>query len=269
MATLRVASYNLRGLRDDTDAAARVVRAIDPDVLLVQEMPRHPLSSYRIAGFARACGLLWSGRGFRLGETTLMTNLRVIATDSQDRQLPVSGRIGTPQGILRSYSWSQVTVPGRTPVTVVSMHLPLVAEDRLAHVERVLADLWPGDAAPHTPSPSGGTTSDKGTSPDDRSADAASPDPVLEESTPRLVIGGDLNESVDGPAWSVLGERLRLATPDQPTFPAARPNRRIDAIFASTGLGVIDAAVAGAPELAEADLATATDHLPVWVDLEV
>ena len=43
--SLRVASYNVRDLKDDVDAAARVVRAIDPDVLCLQEVPRHPFSA--------------------------------------------------------------------------------------------------------------------------------------------------------------------------------------------------------------------------------
>ena len=50
---LRVASYNLRGLKDDPRSAAAVVRAVDPDVLLLQEVPRYPGSSYAIAALAR------------------------------------------------------------------------------------------------------------------------------------------------------------------------------------------------------------------------
>jgi len=45
---LRVASYNLRDFKDDAQAAARVVRAINPDVLCLQEVPRHRLSAHRI-----------------------------------------------------------------------------------------------------------------------------------------------------------------------------------------------------------------------------
>jgi len=58
---LRVASYNLRDFKEDSDAAVRVVRAINPDVLCLQEVPRHVLSSYRTASFAARCGLYWSG----------------------------------------------------------------------------------------------------------------------------------------------------------------------------------------------------------------
>ena len=40
MSTMRVASYNLKDFTLDRHAAARVVRAIDPDVLCLQEVPR-------------------------------------------------------------------------------------------------------------------------------------------------------------------------------------------------------------------------------------
>src|SRR5690606_11172167 len=79
---VRVASYNLRGLGDDAAAAAQVVRALDPDVLLLQEVPRHPGSSYRISAFARACDLLWSGRTRLLSRTAVLTSLRVVASDA-------------------------------------------------------------------------------------------------------------------------------------------------------------------------------------------
>ena len=46
---LRVATYNLRGLKDDKAAAAAVVRAIDPDVLLLQE--KSPSLSPPFLGF--------------------------------------------------------------------------------------------------------------------------------------------------------------------------------------------------------------------------
>ena len=47
-----MASYNVRDLKDDVAAAAGVVRAIAPDVLCLQEVPRHPFSGHRVAEFA-------------------------------------------------------------------------------------------------------------------------------------------------------------------------------------------------------------------------
>lgn len=230
--TLRVASYNLRGLRDDPAAAAQVVRAIDPDVLLLQEVPRHPLSSYRISAFARACELLWSGRTRFLSESAVLTSIRVIATDTVDRGLPVGGgrvrRLAHP----RNYSACRVHRPGGGAVTVISVHLPLDQEERVAHTRQVLTEL--------------------------------AADPAL--SAGPFVIGGDLNESAAGPAWALLGEGMRAVTPESPTFPAARPQHRIDAVFVSTEVAVLDGP---GVDLDPALLRRASDHLPVWVDLDL
>lgn len=228
---IRIASYNLRGLKDDAAAAAAVVCAIDPDVLLLQEVPRHPLSGWRIAGFARRCGLVWSGRTRRLSGTSLMTSRRVVATRAVDHKLPVA-RWANP----RSYTAAQVHVPGERAVTVVSLHLSLLDDERVAHTTQLLAEVAGrgvgSEAMVDTP----------------------------------LVIGGDLNESLEGRAWRLLGERLVLATPEAPTFPSARPHRWIDAIFAGAGVTVLPHSDI---ELDRAMLAAATDHLPVWADIEV
>lgn len=226
-ARIRVASYNLRGLKDDAAAAVEVVRRVDPDVLLLQEVPRHLFSGCRIARFARRCGLRWSGRTRRLSGTGMMTSRRLESTDSVDRKLPVA-RLANP----RSYTVAQVRVPGGSDLTVVSIHLSLLADERVRHAALVLEEL--------------------------------AADPVLADGP--FVIGGDLNESSEGRAWRVLGEHLGLASPDTPTFPAAGPKRWIDAIFASPGLTVLPhQEVTLEREL----VAAATDHLPVWIDLEV
>lgn len=223
---LRVASYNLRGLKDDARAAAAVVRAVDPDVLLLQEVPRYPGSDYAISAFARRSGLLWSGRTRLVSGTGLMTSLRVRSTDSQDRRLAVGLRENP-----RSYTVATVEAVGLAPVTVVSVHLSLKEEQRVDHARTVLAELA---AAP-----------DLGNGP--------------------LVVGGDVNEDGSGPAWGVLAGALTEVADDRPTFPAQRPHRRIDAIFARGHR----AATPGDPQLLEgAPVAQASDHLPVWVDLQ-
>lgn len=228
---IRVASYNLRGLKDDAVAAATVVRTLDPDVLLLQEVPRHPFSGWRIAGFARRCGLRWSGRTRRLSGTSLMTSDRVVATNAVDRRLPVA-RWANP----RSYTTAQVRRPGGPALTVVSLHLSLLEEERVAHTTQILSGVDAHDVAASNGPPG------------------------------RLVIGGDLNETLQGRAWQLLGGRLTLASPETPTFPSARPHRWIDAIFTDPGLRVLPHTdIEWDPAL----LSAATDHLPVWVDLEV
>ena len=220
--TLRVSSYNLRDFKDDVDAAARVVRAINPDVLCLQEVPRHLLSSHLISSFAAGCGLYWSGGHRGSGGTTVMSSLRLDVAQVQHSPLKVARRQRE-----RGYAVSQIRLPGHQSVGLVSMHLSLDAAERATHVATVLETL-PGDGP--------------------------------------LVVAGDLNEGSDGQAWMAIAGRLCVVTGDAPTFPAAKPRHRLDVIFASPELSVVPG---GAVELDPADLVAATDHLPVWVDLDL
>jgi endonuclease/exonuclease/phosphatase family metal-dependent hydrolase len=225
---LRVASYNLRDLLDDADAAARVVRAVGPDVLCLQEVPRHVLSSSRIASFAARCGLYWSGDHRGGGGTTVMTSARTDVRDAQHRPL----RVARLQRV-RGYAVSHVRLPGLPTVTVVSLHLGLDAVERAAHAATVL-----------------------------RALHAAEP----------LVLAGDLNEGPEGQAWAAIARRLPVASAQAPTFPASSPRHRLDVVFASPALPVAangTGATGGTVELDPADLVAATDHLPVWVDLDL
>ena len=222
---VRVASYNLRDLLDDPDAAARVVRAINPDVLCLQEVPRHLLSSHRIASFAARCGLYWSGGHRGSGGTTVMSSLRMDAADAQHSPLKVA-RLQRARG----YALSQARLPGHPWVTFVSIHLSLDPGERARHAATVLNALPPDEP---------------------------------------LVVAGDLNEGPAGQAWTAIAGRLRLASVDAPTFPAGNPVHRLDAIFASAQLSVVPSGMSGTVELDPADLVAATDHLPVWVDLDL
>lgn len=220
--SLRIASYNLRGLKDDAVTAAAVVRAVAPDVLLLQELPRFPGSDYAITSFAREVGMFWSGRTRWVSGTGLMTGLRLLPTDSRDARLAV----GLGQNP-RSYTSARVRSPHGPAVTVASVHLSLREEQRVAHTRTLLAELGAADGSP-------------------------------------LVVGGDLNEDHAGAAWATLAGGLEPVSDERPTYPAVRPQHRIDAIFARGHR----AATAGDPGLvAGLPLAEASDHLPVWVDL--
>jgi endonuclease/exonuclease/phosphatase family metal-dependent hydrolase len=219
---LRVMSYNLRDFKDDADAAARVVRAINPDVLCLQEVPRRVLSGQRIASFAAGCGLHWSGGHRGSGGTTVMSSLRVDVAHVHHRPLKVP-RLHRERG----YAVSEVRLPGHHSVSFASIHLSLDAGERAVHAAAVLRDL-------HGEHP--------------------------------LVVAGDLNEGPPGAAWKTLAGRLSAVSDDAATFPAGNPGRRIDAIFASADLPAVRG---GVVELARADLVAATDHLPVWADLDL
>ena len=220
--TLRVASYNLRDFKDDVEAAARVIRAIDPDVLCLQEVPRHPLSSQRVASCAARFGLYWSAGHRGSGGTTVMSSLRVDVTEARHHSMRVA-----PLQRERGYAVSRVRLPGHETVWVVSMHLSLDAAERARHAATIL-DSLPGDGP--------------------------------------IVVAGDLNEGPGGQVWMALAGPLQAVTGDAPTYPASQPRHRLDVIFASPQLSVVPSSPL---ELDRADLVAASDHLPVWVDLDL
>lgn len=220
MVRVRVMSYNIRALKDDRAAVVRVVRALDPDVLCLQEVPRHPFSGHRISELASDCGMLWAGGGSRgMMSTTLLTSLRLEVLASGHRQFPVRWH-DEPRG----WGYARVRLPGGAPLTAVSVHLSLRTSEHREHV-RLLRD-------------------------------------AAETSDP-LVVGGDVNETDDGPGWAPLAEGLIDVCGDALTFPALTPARRIDAIFAAAELQPEAVIV----EVPEADLCAASDHRPVVVDL--
>ena len=87
-----------------------------------------------------------------------------------------------------------------------------------------------------------------------------------------LIVAGDLNEGSDGPAWGLIAGRLHVLTGSAPTYPADAPVHRLDVIWGDRHVdvvaeGSIDQLVADG--LARRDVVSATDHLPVWSDVEV
>ena len=224
MAVVRVASYNTRDFLDDHRLAARVVRAIDPDVLCLQEVPRRLFGGRRVARFAAACEMSWPGRHRGSGGTTVFTSARVRVVGSEHLRLPVHWPDRT-----RGFAVVTVAVPCGAELTAVSVHLGLKAPERVAHTERILAAL--ADRGP-------------------------------------LVLAGDLNEGHSGGAWRLLDvpDRLRLVSPEQPTYPARAPRRRLDVVFASPELRVLPHREVLVPD---AVYAAASDHRPTWVDMKV
>ena len=91
-------------------------------------------------------------------------------------------------------------------------------------------------------------------------------DEVMRTGLP-CVVGGDLNERPGAPAASEMASRLAdvLAGAAQPlTYPARRPNSRIDSLFVSAGVSVAHAEVVDARRTRRA-----SDHLPVVAEVDV
>lgn len=135
MTTLRIMSYNVRGLKDDVEALRRVIRTADPDVLCLQEMPRHPLSDHRISAFAASVAMVWPGGKRHRCSTTLITSPRI------DMHASGHGLYDVPRPQEpRGYAWTHVSKTGSARLAVVSTHLSLYGNLRGPHAEHLMAD---------------------------------------------------------------------------------------------------------------------------------
>ena len=135
MTTLRLMTYNVRGLKDDVPMLHRIIKAADPDVLCLQEMPRHPFSDHRISAFAEAVGMLWAGGVRHRMSTTLLTAPRVSLHEGGH----VLYGVPRPQEP-RGYAWARISKPGVRELNVVSTHMSLYGSLRGGHAEKLLAD---------------------------------------------------------------------------------------------------------------------------------
>lgn len=136
MSRLRIASYNTRDFLDDRAAAARLIRAIDPDVLCLQEVPRRLFGATRVSVFASQCGMYWSGEHRGSGGTTVFTSLRVQVRGADHYRL----RVPFPDRT-RGYAVASVELPGHAPVTVASVHLSLKPTERETHAQSIMRQV--------------------------------------------------------------------------------------------------------------------------------
>ena len=221
MTTMRIMSYNVRGLKDDVATLKRIIRDVDPDVLCLQEMPRHPFSDHRISAFAASVNMLWPGGKRGRCSTTLIASPRV------DMHASGHGLYDVPRPQEpRGYAWTHVSKAGSGQVCVVSTHMSLYHDLRGPHAEELLAD------------------------------------PQVTSGLPLLILG-DINETEGGPAITVWTKTLRDVGSRANTSPADRPVKRIDFAFGSPQLTVTPVDVTAS----DADLAAATDHRPVIIDV--
>ncbi|WP_193104335.1 endonuclease/exonuclease/phosphatase family protein [Brachybacterium sp. FME24] len=229
---LRIVSWNLWELRGDLHALVEAVQDLAPDVLLVQEAPRFVLPTTRLAWFARQVDrqILVGGRGGR--------GLAILATDEVAAQVirrgmhPVAQQLSDLNSTYpRGVAAVRLSVPGGGAVVVSSTHLALQENNRLAHAAH-LTELVDATGAP-------------------------------------AIVGGDLNETAEGPARRLLESVLTdPAAQTEHTFPARGPVRRIDAVLATAGVQVRRAiAVTSTQRVDEERLSGASDHLPTLLDV--
>ncbi|MEU0075179.1 endonuclease/exonuclease/phosphatase family protein [Streptomyces sp. NPDC006332] len=231
-AVIRVLSYNVRSMRDDTAALARVISACAPDLVLLQEAPRFFRWRKKLARLAAASGqVILSGGGSAAGPAILCT-LRATVERTEDVLLPL-----TPGRHRRGFATAVVRFGGAR-LGVLSCHLSLEKDERYAQ-GGMLLDRLAGMGAEHAIA--GGDLNERPGGPT------------------FARIAETLQDCWATAPWG-----------DEHTWTRTDPHRRIDAIFATKGIEVLGCGVPiGHPGVTARDLRAATDHLPVLAALRI
>lgn len=231
-AVVRVLSYNIRSMRDDRAALARVIRACAPDLVLIQEAPRFFRWRKAAERLARSAGLVYVTGGGTTAGPMILSTLRAHVERTEDILLP-----RTPGLHQRGFATAVVRLGG-VRLGVLSCHLSLADRERYEQagllLERVAALEVPYTVA-------GGDLNDR---PEGRSFRR---------------VAGALTDAWAAKPWG--GEFT--STPRE-------PHQRIDAVFTSDGVEVLGCGVPyGLPGVRAEDLLAASDHLPVLAALRV
>jgi endonuclease/exonuclease/phosphatase family metal-dependent hydrolase len=230
MTELRVVTYNIRSLRDDTTAVVRVLRRLEPDVVCLQETPRFLQWRSKLAGLARRSGLLYVVGGRGSGSTALLSRLRVDVAAREERLLSKSR--GLHQ---RGVAIARLRMHG-VEFAVASLHASLDPAERGRHLMELRALL---DDYADVPQVVAGDLNE----------------------TPDGPVWRDLARSHTD-AWAAAPAGGEL------TFSALRPRRRIDAVLVSPTVEVLSAGVPEDAD-SLADYPRATDHRPVLAELRL
>lgn len=210
---LRVMTYNVRSLRDDGAAVARVIRAAAPDVVCVQEAPRFLRWRTQAATLSRQAGLLVVTGGAPASGNLLLCTMGVDVLGSWD--VALSSEPGLHQRgaaiALMSYRGVRFAIAGT--------HLDLRSEPRVRHV----AELEEAMGA------------------------------VLPTGTPVIVAGdmNDTPDSPVWSALSAhrVDAAAAVSTDPAVTFSAQSPRRRIDGVFVDPRFSVRGVEVIDSPDV--------------------
>ncbi|NKQ23464.1 endonuclease/exonuclease/phosphatase family protein [Streptomyces galbus] len=233
-AVVRVLSYNIRSMQDDTDALAGVISACAPDLVLVQEAPRFFRWRKKLARLASAADLVILSGGGTAAGPALLCSLRATVERTEDVLLPL-----TPGQVRRGLATAVVRFGGAR-LGVISCHLGLTASERYEH-GGLLLDPLAGLGVEHAVA--GGDLNEE---PGGR---------------PFTRLAATLQDCRAVAPWGA-----------EDTFTPAEPRKRIDAVLATEGIEVLGCGVPtedALPGLSRTDLRAATDHLPVLAALRV
>lgn len=135
MNTVRVLSYNVRSMRDDRAALARVISAAAPDVVCVQEAPRFLRWRSTCAALARMSGLVVVGGGRPAAANLILSTLSVDVLSTANvlfSKDPGLHQRGTAIAVLRLRG---------TDFAVAGTHLDTRPDPRLRHVAELDAAI--------------------------------------------------------------------------------------------------------------------------------
>ncbi|MFK4689415.1 endonuclease/exonuclease/phosphatase family protein [Streptomyces pristinaespiralis] len=208
-AVVRVLGYNIRSMRDDEEALARVIRACEPDLVFVQEAPRFFRWRKHAARLAAKTDLVMLSGGATAAGPMLLCSLRATVERTEDVLLP-----RTPGLHRRGFATAVVRFAGAR-VGLISCHLSLAADERLAQAGLLLDRLKAMDV-PHAI-----VAGDINERPGGRAFGR---------------LAGELQDCWAVAPWG--GEH---------TSTAAGPHQRIDAVFATEGVEVLGCGVPGLP----------------------
>lgn len=240
-AVVRLLSYNIRSMRDDVGALARVIRACAPDVVCVQEAPRFFRWRKHAGRLARQTELVHVTGGATANGQLILSSLRAHVEQTEDVLLPA-----TPGLHRRGFATAVLRFGPQARLAVVSCHLSLQKDERYDQAGLLLDQLR--ELTGNQPS---------------------------EGHPPCAVAAGDLNERPGGRSFRRLTARLQDGYAVRPwgsghTSEPARPHQRIDAVLAAEPLEVLGCGVpVGLPGVTRADLVAASDHLPVLAALRI
>ncbi|TDB80326.1 MULTISPECIES: endonuclease/exonuclease/phosphatase family protein [unclassified Micromonospora] len=206
---LRVVSYNVHSQRDDTAALAAVVRAVAPDVVVVQEGPRRFRWRQRSAALAESFGLVVAAGGLPSLGNLLLTSLRVRVLGSRCRRFPL-----TPGRHLRGAAYARCRV-GPADFLLAGSHLSTDPAERPGQAALLRRDL----AAETLPVVLGADLND-------------GPDSVTWRT-----VGEGLTDAA-----------VAACAADRHTYPCTDPRRRIDALFVDPRVTVVGYDVVDTPQ---------------------
>jgi endonuclease/exonuclease/phosphatase family metal-dependent hydrolase len=232
VAAVRLLSYNVRSLRDDPAAVARVVRAIAPDVLCLQEVPRFGLWRVQRRRLANACGM-------RMAAGRRACGLAVLTAPHVERAAREFHLLTPDRGLHRRALALAVLEMEGTRLIAASTHLDLENEPRRRHADEILTHLANARTRYNAPVILAGDINEEPGG----------------DSWARLT--DDLKDAYE-------------TAPDGegPTFSSRNPTRRIDGVFTDSTIRIAACGVPAEENIAR-DYPVATDHRPLVADLEL